>query len=206
MLLGIGIVYLWLRPRQTSKLWPLLPPLLIAIHLALPATLGAFKSAFFPRGGLIAEQETVVRGNEAHSNNRIADIGPSMRDFRRHPLLGQGFGSRIVLGPHSNAPILDDQWLGTLLEVGLIGTLGWIVLFGRSVRRLGRVAKKDDSDRGWLAVALAASITAFAVGMLTYDAFSFIQVTLLAFIVLALGAIVASAPNEPDSRSLGLTR
>jgi len=32
-------------------------------------------------------------------------------------------------------------------------------------------------------------VTAFAVGMLTYDAFSFIQVTFVLFVLLALGAV-----------------
>ena len=37
--------------------------------------------------------------------------------------------------------------------------------------------------------ALAASLTAFAVGMLTFDAFAFIQVTFVAFILLGFAAV-----------------
>jgi hypothetical protein len=44
-----------------------------------------------------------------------------------------------------------------------------------------------------LLVGLAASVAAYAVGMFLYDAFSFIQVTFLLFILLGLGAAVLAA-------------
>ena len=44
--------------------------------------------------------------------------------------------------------------------------------------------------------ALAASLAAFAVGMLTFDAFSFIQVTFLAFILLGLGGVMLPPERE----------
>ena len=90
--------------------------------------------------------------------------------------------------PLVNAPILDDEWLGTLLETGAAGFLALLWLFGRAARRLGKAARRDESPRGWLAAGLAAAIVAFAVGMATYDAFSFIQVTFLLFILLGVAA------------------
>ncbi len=41
--------------------------------------------------------------------------------------------------------------------------------------------------------ALAASLAAFGVGMFTYDTFSFVQVTFIAFVMLAFGAVALSA-------------
>ena len=98
------------------------------------------------------------------------------------------------------ANILDNQWLGTLLELGVIGFFGWLWFFARVVRRLGKEAKEDDSDRGWLLVAIAASVAAFAVGMFTYDAFSFIQVTFLMFILVGLGAALIGERPMPLAR------
>ncbi len=85
---------------------------------------------------------------------------------------------------------------GTLLELGLVGTIGWVWLLGRTVRQLSRRAREDTSPDGWLFVALAASVTAFAVGMLTFDAFSFVQVTFALFILLGLGARHCSSALE----------
>jgi O-antigen ligase len=98
--------------------------------------------------------------------------------------------------------ILDDEWLGTLLETGLLGGFGWLWLFSRAVRRFGRAAKEDLSDRGWLLGALSAGIAAYAIGMLTYDAFAFVQVTFVFFIFLGLGTavlrIAAPVPHGDD--------
>ena len=66
------------------------------------------------------------------------------------------------------------------------------------MRRTGRRAKKDESDFGWLLGAISASVLAFAVGMFFYDAFSFIQVTFLFYILLALGAALLTLP--PSAR------
>jgi predicted membrane channel-forming protein YqfA (hemolysin III family) len=60
------------------------------------------------------------------------------------------------------------------------------------VRRLSRAARQDDSARGWLYTGLAASIAAFAVGMATYDAFSFTQVAFVFFILFGLAGVVLS--------------
>ena len=43
-------------------------------------------------------------------------------------------------------------------------------------------------DDDWLFAALAASVASFAVGMLTFDAFSFTQVTFIFWILLGLSA------------------
>ena len=200
MLLTIGLVYFWLRRQYVKRLWPLLIPALVAVHVALPGALGGLRGAFFPQGGLIKQQSTIVRGNQLRSNGRIADIGPALHQIAGEPLVGLGYGTRITAGPTINAAVLDDEWLGTLEEIGALGMLAWIWLFARSVRRLSRESREDDSDRGWLLVGLAAALTAFAVGMLSYDAFSFIQVTFMVFIFLGLADRALALPR-PERRA-----
>jgi O-antigen ligase len=193
MLVAVAAVFLWLRPRQTRRLWPLVIPLVLAVHFVIPGTLGTFKQSFLPEGGLIAEQ----RSNPgSRGQGRIADLGPSLREFAGKPLVGQGYSTRVVNSAGVSDQILDDQWLGILLETGLVGLIGWLWLVGRSVRRLARAAKEDDGDRGWLMAALAASVTTYAVGMLTFDSFAFIQVTFLFFMILGLGAAALKTPTR----------
>jgi hypothetical protein len=194
-----GLTLLALRPVDARRLIPLLVPALVVVFFVLPNALGSFKSAFFPEGGIIAEQTGVVAGNELRSTGRLTDIGPSLKLWRERPVFGQGYGSRIVeLGPRQNAAVLDDQWLDQLLETGLVGilALGWVI--GRAVRRLGRVARGDPSSLGLLAGSLAASILSFGVAMITYDAFGFIQVTLLFFVTLAIASAVVSLAGRGD--------
>jgi O-antigen ligase/polysaccharide polymerase Wzy-like membrane protein len=196
MFVVIGLVYLWLRPRETKRLWPALVPALIVIHFAVPGTLGSIKNSFMPPGGLVAEQESQAGKS---GSGRLADLGPGIREWKRQPLVGQGFGTRVVASSasSSNNNILDDQWLGTLLETGVLGFFGWLWFFARAVRRFGREAKQDDGPRGWLLTSITASVAAYAIGMVTYDAFSFIQVTFLLFILVGLGTALIAERTAP---------
>jgi hypothetical protein len=202
MLLVVVLVFLWLRPRETKRLWPALIPMIAVVHVLMPQTIGNLVEAFFPKGGLVAEQAHVVRANDLQvGHGGLATLGPTMAQVSEQPLLGIGYGTRITAGPPEtiNAIVLDDAWLGTLLEVGFIGALGFVWLYWRSVRRLGRMAKEDPGDRGWLAAALAASIASFAIGMLTYDTFSFVQVTFMSFIMLGIASVLIALRDEEDS-------
>jgi polysaccharide biosynthesis protein PslJ len=195
MLVVVALVFVWLRPAEMRRLSPALLPVLIAIHFVVPGTLGAIKESFLPKGGLVAEQKA---GANTGGSGRLADLGPGLTKWQAQPLLGEGFGTQIVNPnrPGIEANIFDDQWLGTLLAVGAVGLFGWIWFFTRVIRRLAREAKRDDSDRGWLLVSIAASVAAFAVGMTTFDAFAFIQVTFLLFILVGLAsALLAERPT-----------
>jgi len=193
MLFVVGFVFLFLRPIETKRIWPLLIPALIAVHIAAPGTLGTIKNAFFPKGGIVAEQDY---GKGTRGSGRLADLGPSIQEWKSQPLIGQGFGTRISSGQDTNAAILDDQWLGTLLETGAVGFFAFLWLFVRALRRLFGEARRDLSDRGWLLTAVAASVASFAVGMFTYDAFAFIQVAFLLFILLGIAASVLALPRR----------
>jgi O-antigen ligase len=100
-------------------------------------------------------------------------------------------------GSATSNNILDDQWLGTLLETGALGFVGWLWFFACAVRRFGAEAKRDGSARGWLLASITASVAAYGVGMLTYDAFSFIQVTFLLFILIGLGSALTAERSAP---------
>jgi hypothetical protein len=53
-----------------------------------------------------------------------------------------------------------------------------------------------------LLTSIAASTAAYAVGMFMYDAFSFVQVTFVLFILIGLGAsALGDAPNPVRARS-----
>jgi O-antigen ligase len=190
MLVVSLVVYLRVRPVETKRLWPLLIPAALLIHFAIPGTIGTFKDSFFPKGGLIAEQQ---KDAGTSGSGRVADLGPALSEAWKRPFLGQGYGTRVTTGPRANSMILDNGWLGMLLETGAIGVAAWIWLIVRFVRELMRAAKADLTERGWLYAGFAASVASFSVGMFTYDAFSFIQVTFVLFVLLALGSAALRA-------------
>ena len=188
MLIAVGVAFLCMKPRETVRLLPWLLPLLILIQGVMPGTLGTIKMMFNPK--FVIQEQSYDQGATA---GRIADIGPALDRWSRQPLFGSGFGTTIAdpnANKDSDQQILDDQWLGTLLQTGAVGVIALLWLFVRAVRRLNRRAKATSGADAWLAMSLAASIIAFAVGMLTFDAFAFIQVTFFAFVMLAFAAIV----------------
>lgn len=197
-----GLTMLAMRPRDTKRLVPLVVPALVIIFFALPNALGVLKGAFFPEGGLIAQQSNVVPDNPLYGNGRLADLGPVFHEWEERPFFGRGWGSRLPSpGPRQNAAILDDQWLDFALELGFFGVVAFVWLIARAVRRLGRVARGDPSSLGLLAGAVGASIVSCSVGMITYDAFSFLQVTMLFFVVLALaGVVIRIATLDSEAR------
>ena len=200
MMAVVALVFLWMRPAATRRaLALLLIPAVIGVHVVLPGTIGSLRASFFPAGGLVAEQS---KNPGWRGSGRLADVGPTMDEFVEKPLLGQGYGTRKTGGgADSNALILDNQWLKTLVETGAFGALAYVWLFIRFARRIAPRAKADPGERGWLLTAIAAGVLAFGVGQFFYDAFAFIQVTFLFYILLALGAVLLMTPETVLQRS-----
>lgn len=204
MLLVVGLVVFRLRSWEVRRfIVPALIVLPLLVHVALPGTLGSLKKSFFPEGGLVADQQKAAG---QRGSGRISDLGPALSELKSNPFVGQGYGTRVIDLERANAQILDNQWLKTLLETGVLGFVGWFWFLAAVIRRMGRAAKEDRTTDGWLYVALAASVLAFGVGMLTYDAFSFIQVTFLMFILVAIATCSLHARRESEAEPASLSR
>ena len=129
------------RIRETWRFAPLLLPMIVMVHFVVPGALGAVKYSFAPPGGLVAEQsnDKIEAGS-----GRVADIGPTLALFSEKPILGYGYGTLQTSCPDTNARILDNQWLSSLLNVGLVGVLSLVWLFTRFVREVGRRARMNE--------------------------------------------------------------
>jgi hypothetical protein len=207
-LLVVLVVFLLMRPRETFKCWPALIPILAIMQLLMPGAISGTLSAFFPKGGLIAQQsQTFAAHGAVQDASRLSRLGPQLHGvFAKHnEFFGEGYGTRIVGRTSTNtqtvtgaqqamaadnAQILDDQWLGNLLDTGLVGVAAWLWLFARVIRRLGARARLErGTAEGWLPVALAGSVACYAIAMYFYDAWGFIQGTIV--LILLLGCASA---------------
>ncbi len=85
------------------------------------------------------------------------------------------------MGEEANAQILDNQWLGTLLETGVIGVIGLIALFVWPIFVMMRFALRSHApeSRRFLTFAIATSTVGYTTSMFFYDAFAFMQTLLL---------------------------
>jgi hypothetical protein len=194
---------LWLRKRAVKRYWPLLIVAFAAIHFVSPATISGLYKALDPRGGLISQQETRAG---ASGSGRLADLKPGLKQWAKSPVVGKGMGTDPAAGttdaqggkPPPNAIIFDDQYMTSLVETGAVGLFAVLWLCWALIRRMARVAKERCDQHADLLAAYTITCLGFIVGMLTYDAFSFVQVTLLFFICAALGLRTRALILEHD--------
>jgi len=187
-------VAFWVRGRQVLRFWPLLLVLPVAIHFAVPGALGGIYNAFSPPEGIATDLST--RSGEEGSG-RLADVEPGLKVWSESPLYGNGIGTQITTGESGAAQtavgaegaiiFFDNEWLSTLVSLGVLGVFAtaWFV-FG-SLVILGRFARRVRGPRSDLAAACAAAIGSFGVSMLVFDAFAFVQSTVLFFVIAAVG-------------------
>ena len=194
MLVVVFAVFAWQKRAEMMRMLPVWLVLLVVIQGVMPGTLASFKFILNP-AYMIQEQSTEM----GTGSGRIADVGPALQEWGAgNPFFGQGFGTRVTSqdGVEGGAQILDNQWLGTLLEIGAVGFIALMWMFFRAIRRLARRARTTTGADSWLATALCASVLAWTLGLFTYDAFAFIQVTFFAFVLLGFATV---AVREDDA-------
>jgi polysaccharide biosynthesis protein PslJ len=137
--------------------------------VAIPGLLGTIRNLFFQVG---------TDTSSASRTGAYAAAGPYVA---QHPWFGRGFGTFL---PQTYV-FLDDQYLGTMIETGIIGLLALLALFitGWITARSARRASADIEARD-LAQCLAASIAVATVTFWTFDAMSFAIAPGLTFMLL----------------------
>ncbi|MCJ1708736.1 O-antigen ligase [Microbacterium sp. VKM Ac-2923] len=203
----LGVMFLLtllLRPWLGITLLALGVPMLAIGMAALPKVVGTLVLSFLDIDTLIASQQTSPGFRGA---GRLADLGPSLIQAAQHPFFGTGLGSRIVVGDEQNAYILDNQVLGSLLEVGAVGVLGLAVFILVPILMLGAWAfttARDEPRYAMLAFALLLSGAGYTAALFFYDAFGFMQTLFVYSMLLAVGAwLITSSPPALKARAAG---
>ena len=190
-MVGVALV---VRGRSVRRWWPVAVAIVAAAHLAAPGALGALYHSFAPRAGLIQSQ-TALGGNVG--SGRLADIAPGLQSWEQAPFFGHGLGTGnstgssvpgAIVDPKTGAPIIfDDQYLNSLVSIGFVGLVAVIWFVWGAAGRLVGPRGAARGREGDLVAACAVSCAGFAAGMFTFDAFAFVQCTLLFFVIAALG-------------------
>jgi hypothetical protein len=202
MIVAMTVVGLWLRKIAVLRWWPLIPVLLIAVHFAAPRTLSGLYHALAPKGGIVAEQQ--LRSG-VQGSGRLADIRPGLRLWETKPIFGQGPGTAPVRGAvqaqqaqGGTQIIFDDQYLRELVEGGIVGLIALVWIVWGAFIKIGIASKRATGPPSDLLVATCAACAGYAMGMLTFDSLSFVQVTLLFFVIAAIGLRTAALVSEPE--------
>jgi O-antigen ligase len=194
------LVALVLRPGAVRRVVPLVLAAGLFINVVVvPGALSSLVDAFDPQGGFLAEQ-TGAAGTTA--GGRLGDLPTVANDIVERPLTGMGFGTRVFLGPHTNALILDNEYLGRLVESGLPGLVAVVLTMLVPLLLVWRIASRRDGSASDLCAALACGFAAFACSMATFDALSFTQVAMVYFMLVGV-AVAVSATAPAQGRSPG---
>lgn len=147
---------------------------LLAMSALLPGLLGTIKSLF------------LNVGSDPSTHGRTDDYAPVWQYFTETPLTGRGLGT-FIPGLYRT---LDNQYLGLLVETGVVGLAAFGVLTAGCLLVIGRTrrATEDESTRD-LAQALKAGILVIVVDAATFDAFGF--AICIGTLMVLLGAVAS---------------
>ena len=184
--LGPGAALLVLvlyRPRYMLRLLPLGVVVVLATQVLAPSAPTRVKAQFV---GLF--QDNSVQG-------RTSDYDPVMVDVRHNILFGRGYGSYDP----SHHRFLDNEWLGRLIETGIIGAIAYLLLILAIMRVAHRASRSDDPVRRAVGVAVVAGAAVYAVTNAVFDALAFPQAPYMLFFLAALATVASdrSAPGSP---------
>ena len=83
--------FIWLRAKEMRRLVATVDSRHAHDPLVAPGALGTVRASFFPSGGLISEQQDAQVGS-----GRLATLGPALDAEFNNPLVGEGFGTRVI--------------------------------------------------------------------------------------------------------------
>jgi hypothetical protein len=175
------------RPRQMLRALAVsIVPLFIAVHLISPGQIGSVVSELLP-GHVNKVSTTTVR---------VARYDAVRPDIMSHLWLGRGFQSYDPL----KYRVLDNEYLGLLIGVGILGTLVYLAIFGSMLRVAHPMVRAPDPARARVALPAIAGIIVVLVSNTLFDVLSFPHVSYLFFFLAAmLVAVRARSLDAPPA-------
>jgi hypothetical protein len=177
------VVLVAFRPRILRQLLPAAIGLFVIAHIAAPGALGGVGDAILPQNLL----------NTNSAMNRQSDYAAIRPDVIDHPFLGRGYETY----DQKKYRILDNQYLTTMIGTGALGVLAYFSIFLSIFLVAFRVARNRGGDSASIAIAIAATTVALALGSALFDLLAFPQIPyLLCFF--AGFAVVLSSELAPE--------
>jgi O-antigen ligase len=127
---------------------------------------------------------------------RTRDYDAAFAEAAQHVWLGRGLGTWLS----TKYNILDNQYLHSLLETGVVGVVAFVLLFlvpvVAVIRMRARLTCRDDRE---FALTLVAALSVDLIGSITYDSLSYPIATGLAFVLIgAAGAALRICHEQLD--------
>jgi hypothetical protein len=188
---GVLVLFAY-RPRAMLRHFvPFAVGMFVLVHVLAPGALGSLTTQLSPNRlvGVLSTQD------------RASDFDGTRPDYTSHVLLGRGFQS---YDPHKYS-ILDNQYLGLILGVGLLGMAAYLAVMIATGAMAHAGVRSGDPIRGPVALGAAAATAVMIVSTGLFDLLSYPHVPYLFFFI--GGVIVACArPARRPAPSPVLTR
>jgi len=159
--LAVAITFaaMWLTwPAQRRITSAIVAAVLATVmRFLVPGLLGTIRSLF------------TNLGNDDSVAGRTDDYSVVGDYLRETPLFGRGYGTLIP----ERYVLLDNQYLGSLIETGIVGALLLVVLFGVGYCTARGARRGADDETRSLSQALAGSVLASAIAAGTFDLLGF---------------------------------
>jgi O-antigen ligase len=140
------------------------------IFVLIPGFLGAFGRLF-----------TGI-GSDSSALSRTDSYSLAWEFIIRSPWVGRGF---MTFLPEYR--ILDNQYLGLLIDAGVVGAAALVLIFAVAIGLAFLVrARRTDPDVAAMGISLAAGLASVALGFAFFDAFSFPMASGIAFLLVGL--------------------
>lgn len=158
------------------------PVAVVAVRLVAPGVVGTLRALF------------LNLGNDNSITGRTEDYAVVLEVFGEHPWVGRGLFTFVP----RYYRILDNQFLMTLLELGLIGTIAFVAVWVSAYRGARSVATgTGDAEQRHLGLALSASLVGIALSFATFDAFTFPMAAGLFFVLVGLAGATSRVASPP---------
>lgn len=161
--------------------------LCVALFAAVPRLFGTISSLF----------RNV--GNDPSIASRTDSYDIAWEFIAKAPLFGRGLGTFLP-----KFRIFDNQYLLLMVSIGLVGTLAAVLLFVAGITGALKGAKlSGNAEIRDLGFAIAASISAGAVSLATFDAFAFPMTMGTLFLVLGMAGALYRLVGPTPQAGLG---
>ena len=175
------IVLIAYRPQALRRMLPIFVGLVVIVHGIAPGALGGVTDQLMPQN-LFGVMST---------KDRQSDYGAITPDILQHPLLGRGYESY----DQKKYRILDNQYLTTIIGVGIVGIASYLAIFFSILLLAHRLARSRDPDQASRAMAAAAAIASLVVGSMLLDVFALPQ---LPYLIVFIGGLVVVSSQAQD--------
>ncbi|HEV7750734.1 MAG TPA: hypothetical protein VGO71_04295 [Baekduia sp.] len=178
-------VLAFFRPRRLVRLAPLGVVILALVHVLSP---GAF-------GSVLVQFDSSRLNSVSTVSDRTADYDAVRPDVFLHPILGRGYGAYS----EARYRILDNQLLGYLVMIGVVGLLSYAAIMASTVAAARRWIRGRDPTTATPHLVAAAAAVVFLVVSQLFDAMAFPHAPYV-FLSLA-GLAAASTYRRPEDAS-----